>query len=282
MDIFIVKNSQKAGPYPVIEVISMLESGAIAPDVKGWHKGCESWMPLKSLPALDDYFNPKVEKSDSQESIDGSSDSASAPDMQDAAQNDSNPQVVLQVAVPNPWLRFSARMFDIILFTCLYFVVLRYSFQGFQDWFIMPTPEHTLLYICVPFVIIESLLLSTWGTTPGKAIMGIRVRTFLGQKLNFLKALKRSAWVMVLGTGCFISLFPLVALFLSWWSVRRVGMATWDMKLGVSPMISTKTSSIRYVVLFLSLLLLTNAMDVVLEPWVPQIQVMINEMLSSK
>jgi uncharacterized RDD family membrane protein YckC len=42
-------------------------------------------------------------------------------------------------------------------------------------------------------IVVETCLLATWGTTPGKRLLGLQVRYVTGEKLSFQDALQRSA-----------------------------------------------------------------------------------------
>lgn len=51
------------------------------------------------------------------------------------------------------------------------------------------------LSLPLAWVPIQALLLSTWGTTPGKASFRCKVRNALGRRLNFRSALKRALFI---------------------------------------------------------------------------------------
>jgi len=65
-------------------------------------------------------------------------------------------------------------------------------------------PEFAL-GLAIPFVwlFLEALLLSTWGTTPGKWLFKTWVADAMGNRLSFMDALSRSfsVWFMGLGFG---------------------------------------------------------------------------------
>ncbi len=66
---------------------------------------------------------------------------------------------------------------------------------------VLPVALSNLFYLAyalaVPllFIPIEAKLTSSWGTTPGKAILGITVRQTDGKKLTWRQALKRAAFM---------------------------------------------------------------------------------------
>jgi uncharacterized RDD family membrane protein YckC len=78
------------------------------------------------------------------------------------------------------------------------------------------------------WVFFEALLLSTWGTTPGKALLKTTVQKSNSSKITLTDAFKRSfrVWLRGLGTG-----FPLVSIFtlvLSYRTLNEFGQTTWD------------------------------------------------------
>ena len=105
----------------------------------------------------------------------------------------------------HPWRRFFARCLDYGLWNTiirfLYIVILR----------VRPLPGDfggTLITIAAMalFIPVEALLISNFGTTPGKFAMGIRLQSIQGGNLSRKEALCRSCNVYVRGCGCGIPL----------------------------------------------------------------------------
>ena len=110
--------------------------------------------------------------------------------------------------VSYPWRRFFARTLDYALcglpWLLLRLFVLRWH------------PEQSLLvdllngYIAYGTqLLLEPLLLSTWGYTPGKWIFGLQVRDWNGNLLSFGQALDRTLGVFRRGEGCGIPFYNL-------------------------------------------------------------------------
>lgn len=76
------------------------------------------------------------------------------------------------------------------------------------------------------WVFVESLLLSTWGTTPGKWLLKINLRDSAGKKLTFKNALSRSFSVWWRGIG--IGLFAPITLIIADIKIRKKGITSWD------------------------------------------------------
>ena len=145
-----------------------------------------------------------------------------------------------------PWVRLWARMIDYWLFAPLIGlvggVVLGFIYKhatnrngivGFIVEIIHKPAtkiEEILFGIVFGFVYIflEAILLSTLGTTPGKALLRIRVRRYDGTKLTFSEGLYRAFQVWLKGIGAGI---PIVAPFTqinSYIILRREGKTSWD------------------------------------------------------
>lgn len=86
----------------------------------------------------------------------------------------------------NSWFRALARFCDY----CLFFLTLCAT-TLFLPFFYSPLFYYFLalatLFLWAP---LEALLISKWGTTPGKALLGLSVRDAFGVKLSFLSALR--------------------------------------------------------------------------------------------
>ena len=99
----------------------------------------------------------------------------------------------------NPWQRFWARMLDMgladLAITALLALVFHLNTNG--DSLPVTILETVLCWGLV--LVLEPLLLSTLGTTPGKWLMGLELRDKRGRKLSFSQAFQRT-WD-VLGTG---------------------------------------------------------------------------------
>lgn len=101
--------------------------------------------------------------------------------------------------VAYPWRRFFARWLDLTLYSVLWssfgLLVLRFN-----------PPDSLLINLLsiyrdyVTMLVVEPLLLSTWGYTPGKWIFGLQVRDPYGKKLRWTAAMTRT-W-LVFGKGC--------------------------------------------------------------------------------
>lgn len=115
-------------------------------------------------------------------------------------------------AAPYPWRRFFARALDLSLAGTLwvffqYFIFHKYSFFHWD----LSWPEGVVaILVEVSFsawaswfvlLLLEPILLCTWGYTPGKWLLRLKVRQEDGQKLEYLDALNRTFRVFWQGCG---------------------------------------------------------------------------------
>ncbi len=113
-------------------------------------------------------------------------------------------------AVPvSPWRRFFARWFDRTLCSILMtWLVLGVLHIPWEDNFLMEVMFNYILPICA-VILLEPLALCTLGATPGKLLLGLRVRANDGRRLNFGTAFRRTCGVLGAGEGLFVPLLSL-------------------------------------------------------------------------
>ena len=279
MDIYWIQGHEQKGPLPEVEVISMLEAGLIPENARAWHAGCPEWVCIRDLPALKgagavsrgegERRNREEEglENAGEEQAPALAADADCPQEEGGTASEEGAPLV----VPYAYVRFLGRMADIMMHMTLYLSVLRVSGLAFNPGF-LPGSYEALLYLCLPMVLVETAFLGTLGTTPGKAMLGVSVRDYRGGRLSFPTAFRRSLFVMVLGLGCFAPSLMLLALFFSWWWVRRFGFTPWDRKLGTTDVLNGPLTP-RTVVMTLALVILClQLIYVLLIPWLPEME----------
>ncbi len=113
--------------------------------------------------------------------------------------------------VRSPWRRFFARRFDLFFYTtiwiCLGLLVLQKSpsTETGSAWFGLASFMAVLMML-----FLEPLFLCTWGTTPGKWLLGLRVTNNTGQRLSYGEGFYRTIQALWSGAGFFI---PIVEIF---------------------------------------------------------------------
>ncbi|MBE6971183.1 MAG: MerR family transcriptional regulator [Ruminococcaceae bacterium] len=113
--------------------------------------------------------------------------------------------------VRSPWRRFFARRFDLMLYGSVWIILglllLQKSPATEQGgaWF-----DLTFFISVLMMLLFEPLFLCTWGTTPGKWLLGLRVTNNTGQKLDYSEGIYRTFQALWSGAGFFI---PIVEIF---------------------------------------------------------------------
>ena len=128
--------------------------------------------------------------------------------------------------IVRPWIRSFARGFDstLIFFIIAFYIILYPRFYAILR-------NHDIISaitISTIIVFIETLFLSTWGTTPGKWLLGISIRDRKGDILRPIQALKRSFGICWLGTAANISIINIVTETISYFYLTRKRTTLWD------------------------------------------------------
>ncbi len=129
---------------------------------------------------------------------------------------------------PRPWVRFWARMLDVADFSLfvalgLHLVTPVAVLPGLGE-----RSFATGLVLLLAWTFFEAMLLATWGTTPGKWLLKIKIERPDGAALDYGSALKRSFAVWLRGLGCGLPLISLITLALAWNRLRENGQTSWD------------------------------------------------------
>jgi hypothetical protein len=117
----------------------------------------------------------------------------------------------------NPWIRCLARFFDYSLF---FLVLLQIPFVN--------NYERLIPFEYFVWIPIEALLLSTWGTTPGKFFLKTKLKAGKRQKLDFMSALRRSFAVWFRGMGLGIPLLNFFCLLIAYQKLKLLKITSWD------------------------------------------------------
>ncbi len=139
--------------------------------------------------------------------------------------NKSNYQEPVQKEA-HPFRRYFARNLDLLLITTVvgFIIVSIVRIRPYTD-----TLQTVLRYLSYfMFIPIEALMLHSWGTTPGKWLMGIRVENANGGNLSYNDALKRSFNVVMFGYLFFIPVISLWPLYKNFRSSREGERSDWD------------------------------------------------------
>jgi len=148
------------------------------------------------------------------------------------------------VAEPHPWIRYFARMFDVYVFANLLMIVFQYfgiHLAGFLflTGSMISVPLYDVLNTVLSYIAattllipIESLWLCLCGTTPGKWLLGVSVRSVDGRKPSYGEALRRSALVAIEGLMLNIPVLDIICLAFGFRALNRTNTTPWDLRAG--------------------------------------------------
>lgn len=132
-----------------------------------------------------------------------------------------------------PWRRYFARMFDLTVFGLIGWVLVGYAWYSIAplqaDNFLNqlnPTVD-AILTICLGSLV-SGLVLGFVGTTPGKSIFGVRVKTLKGKSIGVANGIARDFTIFIKGLGLGIPLISLITLVLSYRHLKEHKVMSWD------------------------------------------------------
>jgi hypothetical protein len=115
-------------------------------------------------------------------------------------------------------------MVDMLLFTIMLGLIVDFS--------ALPGARiiKALIIIIIPFLymFIEWYMLSLWGTTPGKALLNIRLRRIDDTKMTCVESLSRSFNVWLRGLGCGLLIVTLITDLAAHNRLTKDGITSWD------------------------------------------------------
>lgn len=215
MDIWIIRNGEKAGPFHDYELRRKIESGELPRDTPAWHEGLDAWRPLSEIPLFKDEFD-WVHLEDL---ASGASPGDEAAELLDSA------AAAPPLAGPVLWRRFWARWFDIHVYVAVWWLGMWACGRNIES---VLNNLWIMVVQLVPWFILESILIHRYGATPGKWLLGLRVVNTNGSALSLAAATLRSFRILVGGIGFGWSLLALFCQTLSFFTARRLGNALWD------------------------------------------------------
>jgi uncharacterized RDD family membrane protein YckC len=133
------------------------------------------------------------------------------------------------------WDRWLARIIDLRIGVLALSFVIGFIWEFVGTFVSLPTfnlnQDDDKLFsfiLIIPWMVIEAFIIAKYGTTPGKALLGIRLKDSSGSNLKFRQALWRNGhvWWRGLGTG-----FPLISAFTMAHAhgvFKKTGSTSWD------------------------------------------------------
>ena len=123
-----------------------------------------------------------------------------------------------------PFVRYAARLLDMAVFS-----FLAIGLGGLLGLQLGPNQALLLeIFVLALYVPVEAVVMGKFGTTPGKALMRIRVVREDGRPLDMATAMNRAVMVWWRGWGVGVPIVSLVALIVAFSKLMSEGRTTWD------------------------------------------------------
>jgi len=131
---------------------------------------------------------------------------------------------------PRPWPRYFAKCLDLSL--TAYFPA-RYLILGYvrglpSDQIINPFDPVVSFMVLLTWIFVDSIFLTTFGTSPGRWLFGLYVVDTNGNKLSFGSAISRSIMLSIQGLCVGLPLFPLITMYFAYKRLKSTGSTLWD------------------------------------------------------
>jgi len=233
MKIWLLEDGERTGPHEIFTVRDRISNEEVDADTPAWYEGLDSWVTLAEVPAYASYFS-KSNSSDS--AIDENDREKGEEDISDFVkqlENKLREGVNPNRARPNsehfqneplhPIRRFFARFFDIALYSIA--VLLIKLQMGLNPLDVSNIWREILFQL--PYLFIDGFALAYIGTTPGKWLLEIKLRSTRGENMKLGTAIIRSTRVWVLGFAMQTA-FVLISLPFSWFVASKYGKFIWD------------------------------------------------------
>ncbi len=215
MEIWLIRNGERSGPYPDYDIRNRIEYGELDADTKVWHEGLAEWTELGKL----DLFRGEFEKE---------SAAPAPPELpQEYLERASATRVESEPPQPKPYFarRFWARWMDLSVYSAIWWLGMYVAGREIGEAIRNPW---MLLSMYIPWFMLEAWLIHRFGTTPGKWLMGLRVRNDDDSSLALKGSIWRSMRVMVTGIGFGWGLLSILCQGMSWFTTKRIGKPIWD------------------------------------------------------
>lgn len=198
------------GPYTESEIVGRISDGEVTGRTLLWAEPMADWLPAASVEPFKAHFAEAVQEH---------ADTSIPP----------GPGFVY-VSQMQPWARFFARHLDYMTFIFAAIIVSMLTFSSVRGILTMTVGQTIIagIVLTVLWAFVEAALISVYGTTPGKYLLGIHVADSEGRRPGIVKSLRRSLGAWAMGMGMALPIVGLVAQFLGWRALKRHGVAPWD------------------------------------------------------
>ncbi|AFH64293.1 RDD family protein [Paenibacillus caseinilyticus] len=221
--------NEEAGPFTLAEIQALIRSGAIRRTTLLRPQDAEEWRPAEYWRDLE-WDEPESR-------------------------------------TVRPWMRYWARSLDLLLWAAILEALLA-ALPALPDSPLIPVPKLLLpVLFTLLWLPVESLLLSTWGTTPGKLLFGVKVRRTDGGKAPLPRTFRRSMLLLWRGLGLEIPVISMLTMLNAHHELHRHGQTSWDRDTGLQVQYRMKSWGDTLVVWVLIVLLVYARLYYLLQGW---------------
>lgn len=134
----------------------------------------------------------------------------------------------------HPWIRYLARMFDMACFgyfggIITYVVAALIDPKLADSWWI--ENDWAFLFLVMGlWMLFEPVLLNRFGTTLGKYILNVKIKSANGSNLTYAAGLTRSTGVFIIGLGLMLPIVSLVTMIVAYSGLTKNKTTPWDKK----------------------------------------------------
>ncbi len=223
---FVAIRSMQKGPFAEAQLEPMVADGTLSHSTLVWCDGMAAWAPAATT-RLARFF-------DSPPPIPDFASESSLPRPQEVTALDA-PTVFRGEAAaeeteagwkrePRPWMRYFARIIDITIAGAV-FGVATSSFVPVE---VLGNAVVANVAATLVLMVSEPFLLAHWGWTPGKSLLGVRVRRRDGRRLSLGQAFWRAWGVAFSGMGLGIPIVSFITLLVAYNRLTKTGITSWD------------------------------------------------------
>lgn len=234
-----VAAGQRLGPVDTDELRRLYLAGDIGDETAVWTQGM-AWGPIREVPALADFRHaipadlpPPLPTAFSDTEPGGATVSAPAPREASLSREEQARDKLAALPPAGPWRRFFARLIDVTLLSlpcgfAVAFVGARLSLE-FALWVQQPGTTYIFGALVLPLLLlVEAAIYGVFGTTPGKALLAVRVMTIGLRQPTFREYLQRQFQVWWLGMAAGIPLVNLFTMSIQYSKLSKGEVTAWD------------------------------------------------------
>ncbi len=219
---WLIRDGEKTGPFSLGEVARRIRAGELTASDPAWRGGMDAWTPLGQIEELLGVF----EESKTHDSATSGALPVLPPPLPTPPPG---PPPLPRTTTTPVYRRFFARWFDLQTYMVFCLAALGATGQNIISFYKSPW---VALAFFLPWFLIEAVWIHLAATTPGKALLGLRVVNRDGSRLSLGAALQRSLRVYIIGFGLGWALLCPICQALAWFTVRRTGETLWDLSGG--------------------------------------------------